>query len=841
VESSVLHQTWMADGRNLMTTLFQDVRYGLRLLWKSPGFTIVAVLSLALGVGANTAIFSIVDAVLLRSLPFSHPDRLVKIVANNRGVGARDIGLSVPEFDDLRLRAGIFEQVSALNGGPANLTGGERPQHLELLEVSPNYFSMLGTSAHIGRVFGPGDEAPGFAEAAVISDSLWASGFGRDPGVLGRKMLLDNDPYTIVGVLPPGFHHPGPTLATDVEIWITAGFRADPFPKPDRSLRSLPGAIGLLKPGISREQAQARLNAFTAQLRAEYATDYPAGSDWSIEIEPLQESLVGNVRPMLLVLMGAVALVILLASVNVANLLLARASGRQREMAVRRALGATRSRLILQMLTESLILSLVSGVVGLLTGIAALRFVPFLPGRIPRLTEVQVDWTVLGFALFVSLLAGLGFGLVPALQSSKAEIAVAIREGARGSGTSRKTKRLRGLLIASESALAVVLMVGAGLLLRTFWGLLQQNPGFNPSRIVAANLYLPVPNNPDLDRYAKSEVFNTFVREAVRRIGGLPGIDLASMTTDLPVAHLSRRRAVDIEDRPDESRKGLFSEITSVTPEHFKLLQASLVRGRYFTEDDDTGKQQVAIVDESTARTYWPDQDPVGRRLSMRSPRGAASPPCIVVGVIKDIKSDGLDQSGAPHIYRPIYQFPGPRSLSLIVTVRTSLSAATLEPLIRRELQAVDPDLPVFNVRTMNEVIDGSLSSRRFSAELVGVFAVVALLLASVGIYGLLAYMVGQRAHEIGVRMALGATPSIIGKMIVSRGVGLAGIGVGLGLILSGIMAPLISSLLYGVTPFDPEVFVAVPLILMVVVLLASYIPARRAARVNPIVALRAS
>ena len=825
-----------------MTTLLQDLRYGLRVLWKSPGFAIVAVLSLALGVGANTAMFSIVNAVLLRSLPFSHPERLVKIVASNRGVGARDIGLSVPEFDDLRSRAGVFDQVTATQGGPTNLTGAERPQRFELLEVSPNYFSMLGTSAHIGRVFGPGDEAPGFAEAAVISDSLWARGFGRDPGVLGRRLQLDNDPYTIVGVLPPGFRHPGRTVATDVEIWITAGFRADPFPKPDRSLRFLPGAIGLLKPGISLEQAQSRLNAFTTQLRAEYATDYPAGSGWSIEVEPLQESLVGNVRPMLLVLMGAVVLIILLALVNVANLLLARASGRQREMAVRLAMGATRSHMIRQLLTESMILSLVSGVVGVLTAIAALHFVQFLPARIPRLAEVQVDWTVLAFALLVSLLAGLGFGLVQALQSSKAEIAVAIREGARGSGTSGKTNRLRGLLIASESALAVVLMVGAGLLLRTFWGLLQENPGFNPSRIVAANLYLPVPNNPDMDRYAKPEILNSFVREAVRRVSAIPRVDLASMTTDLPVTHLSRRRPVNIEDRPDESGKGLFSEITSVTPEYFKVLQASLVRGRYFTEDDDIDRQPVAIVDESTARTYWPDRDPIGRRLSIRSIRGAANPPwCTVVGVIKDIKSDGLDQSGAPHIYRPIYQFPGPRSLSLSVTVRTSLPAASLEPLIRREIQAVDPDLPVFNVRTMNEVIDGSLASRRFSAELVGVFAVVALLLASVGIYGLLAYMVGQRAHEIGVRMALGATPSTIGKMIVSRGAGLAGIGVVVGLILSGIMAPLISSLLYGVRPIDPEVFIAVPLILMVVVLLASYIPARRAARVSPIVALRES
>ena len=632
-----------------MTTLLQDVLYGLRLLWKSPGFTIVAVLSLALGVGANTAIFSIVNAVLLRSLPFSHPDRLVKIVANNRGVGARDLGLSVPELDDLRTRAGVFDQVTATQGGPTNLTGGERPQHLELLEVSPNYFSMLGTSAHIGRVFGPGDEAPGFAEATVISDSLWARGFGRDPGILGRKLQLDNDPYTIVGVLPPGFRHPGSTVATDVEIWVTCGFRADPYPKPDRSLRVVPGAIGLLKPGISMEQAQARLDTFASQLRAEYATNYPSGSDWSIEAEPLQESLVGNVRPMLLVLMGAVVLIILLASVNVANLLLARASGRQREMAVRLALGASRARMIRQLLTESMILSLVSGVVGVLTAIAALHFVQFLPARIPRLAEVQVDWAVLAFALLVSLLAGLAFGLVPALQSSKAEIAVAIREGARGSGTSGKTNRLRGLLIASESALAVVLMVAAGLLLRTFWGLLQENPGFNPSRIVAANLYLPVPNNPDMDRYAKPDFFNSFVREAVRRVGAIPGVDLTSMTSDLPVTHLSRRRPVNIEDRPDESGKGLFSEITSVTPEYFKVLQASLVRGRYFTEDDDTGEQPVAIVDESTARTYWPGRDPIGRRLSIRSPRGAANPPwCTVVGVIKDIKSDASTNPELP-------------------------------------------------------------------------------------------------------------------------------------------------------------------------------------------------
>ena len=746
-----------------------------------------------------------------------------------------------PNWTISRTRAGVFDEVTALEAGPYKPDQRKHPQHLELLEVSSNYFSMLGISAHIGRVFGPEDEAQGMAEAIVISDSLWASQFGRNPGVLGRKMQLDNDPYTIVGVLPPGFRHPGRTAATDVEIWVTAGFRADPFPKPDRGLRGVPGAMGLLKPGISLKQAQSRLDAFASNLRAEYATNYPAGSDWSIEVVPLQKSLVGNVQPMLLVLMGAVVLIILLASVNIANLLLARASGRQREMAVRLAMGASRARMIRQMLTESVILSLVSGIVGVLTAMAALHFVQFLPARIPRLAEVQMDWTVLGFALLVSLLAGLGFGLAPALQSSKAEIAVAIREGARGSGTSGKTNRLRGLLIASESALAVVLMVGAGLLLRTFWGLLQEDPGFNPSRIVATNLYLPHPNNPDIDRYAHLEIFNSFVRETVRRVSTIPGVDLAAITTDLPVTHLSRQRAVNIEGRPDESGKGLFSEITSVTPEYFKVLQASLVRGRYFTEDDNTGKQPVAIVDETTARTYWPDRDPIGRRLSMQSFRknDTSKPWCTVVGVIKDIKSDGLDQSGATHIYRPMYQFPGPRSLSLGLTVRTSLSATSLEQLIRREIQAVDPNLPIFNVRTMNEVIDSSLALRRFSAELVGVFAVAALLLASVGIYGLLAYMVGQRAQEIGVRMALGAQRNDILKLVLAQGALLAGVGVCIGLILAAVASPMIAALLYGIRAHDPIVFLAVPLILLGVSFAASYIPARRAAKISPIVALR--
>ena len=820
-----------------MSTLFQDVRYGLRLLLKSPGFTIVAILSLALGVGANTAIFSIVNAVLLRPLPFPDADRLMKIISVNRSVGARDIPFAVPEIDDLN-RSGIFDQISITWAADANLTGTEHPQRLEMLGVSPNYFSMLGTSAQLGRVFGPVDTAEGFAEGTVISDSLWASGFGRDPNVLGRKLLIDNDPYTVIGVLPPGFRHPGSTVATDVDVWMTAGFRANPFPKPNRALRLLPGAIGLLKPGMSREQAQLRLDNLTAQLRAQYPNDYPAGSQWTIEIEPLQESLVGNVRPMLLVLMAAVIMVILLASVNIANLLLARASGRQREMAVRLAMGASRSRMIRQLLTESVILSVLAGVIGVLTAVAALHFVRLMPANIPRLGEVHVDLVVLLFALFISVLAGIGFGLAPALQSSRADIAMAIREGARGSGTSSKTASVRGILIASELAIAVMLMVGAGLLLRTFWGLLQENPGFNPSKVVAASIWLPVPNNPAADRYASEDTLNTFVKESIRRVSALPGVELVSMTTDLPVIHSTRRAAINLEDRPVESGQGLVAEVTRVTPEYFKVLQASLVSGRFFTEDDQPGKLLVAIIDESTARSYFPDRDPIGRRLSLG--RAVTNPPwTTVVGVIKDIRSDGLDTFGKPHVYQPFYQVPNIKAMHLVM--RTSLSAAGLEPQIRREVQLLDPGLPVFNVRSMNEVIAGSLASRRFSAELVGVFAGLALVLASVGIYGLLAYMVGQRSHEIGVRMALGAKPSMIGKMVMSRGAVLAGVGVLIGLICSGIFAPAISALLYGVHPIDPLVFLAVPLILMVVSLLASYVPARRAAKVDPIIALRES
>jgi predicted permease len=819
----------------MMETVFQDMKFALRVLRKSPLFTAVVVLTLALGIGANTAIFSIVNAVLLRSLPFRDPDRLEKITFSNPGVGLRDVPFSVPEFEDLKSRAGVFEEVSVVWPVSVNLTGAKEPQRLELLVVSPNYFSMLGATPQIGRLFGSEDFALGFATAAIISDGLWRRSYGADPNILGRNLRLDNDLYTVVGVLSPAFRHPGRTVAKDVEIWGTAGYSADPFPAPARNLRLLPGAIARLKPGLSLRQAQARLDIMASELRREFPSDYPPLAKWSIAMEPLQQSLVGDVRPMMLVLMGTVILIIVIASVNIANLLLARASARQQEIALRLTLGARRSRMVRQLLTETLILSLMGGLAGVATATFALgSILRFLPSGIPRLSEVRVDWMVLLFALFISVLTGLFFGLAPALQSTRPDVFAAIREGARGSGFSTKTNRLRSTLIVSELALAVVLMIAAGLLLRSFAGLLQANPGFNPSGVVAASIWLPVPNDPKADPYAGVAPQTAFVREALRRVRAIPGVDLAGMTSALPASAQANSAALSIEDRPVESSQDLRAEVIRVSPGYFEVMQSPLIRGRFFTESDEAGKEPVAIIDETTARRYWENRDPLGRRL--RFGQNASLPWLSIVGIVKDIKHDGLDVDGVPHIYVSMYQRP---SRVMSFALRTSLPASVLEPQIRREVQSVDPGLPVFNVRSMREVMDVSLAPRRFSSALVGAFAAVALLLASIGIYGLLAYMVGQRTHEIGIRVALGAQPSDILSLILRRGMLLSGAGILAGLFLAAIAAPMIASLLYGVHPIDPPVFLSVPLVFLAVAVLASSIPARRAMNVDPIVALR--
>jgi predicted permease len=822
--------------------LGSDLRYGFRLLCKNPGFAAVAILTLALGVGANTAIFSIVNAVLLHSLPYRDPDRLVRAYFNEPGLGLRDVRFSKPEMDDLLTRSGVFEDVTPIFEGSENLTGAKQPERVEGVNTSFSYFSMLGVTPQIGRLYGPQDFVPGVAPVVVISDGLWHRAYGADPNVIGRTIRIDGDPVTIIGVLPRGFRHPGPTTSGDAEVFAAFGFIGAPFPPPLRGTRIFPNGIGRLKPGVTLKQAQARLTAMAAQLRRDFPADYAPQAQWTIEIQPLQETLVGNVRPMLLVLLGAVILIVFIVSLNIANLLLARASGRQQEMAMRLALGASRGRMVRQLLTESMLLSLIGGAAGIATAVGTLGFLlRFVPSNVPRLNEVRIDWVVLAFALLISILTGLVFGLAPALHSAKVALTSAIREGGRGSGYSTKTGRLRDVLIISELAFAVMLMVGAGLLLRTLRDLLQENPGFNPTQVVTANTWLGVPNDPKTDPYLGIPGKVAFDRELLRRMRAIPGVELAAITSALPTTN-SNPNAVGglaiegfaIEDRPVESSQDLRAERIRISPDYFKVLQATLLRGRSFTEGDEDGKQQVAIIDEATARKYWPDRDPLGRQV--RFGKDPTKPWLTVVGIIRDIKNDGLDVDGVPHIFVSVYQDPN-KQVSLVL--RTSLPAALLEPQIRHEIQSIDPGLPVFNVSSMNRILDRSLASRRFSADLVGGFAGVALLLASIGIYGLLAYMVGQRSREISLRMALGARRWDVLKLILGRGVVLAGVGIVAGMIFSAATASLMASLLYGVRPHDLVVFLIVPLLLFAVAALASYIPARRATRVDPMRGLR--
>jgi len=578
------------------------------------------------------------------------------------------------------------------------------------------------------------------------------------------------------------------------------------------------------------------------QLRRDFPADYSPQSQWTVEIQPLQETLVGKVRPMLLVLLGAVILIGFIVSLNIANLLLARASGRHQEMAVRLALGASRGRVVRQLLTESMLLSLIGGAAGIAIAVGTLGFIlRFVPSNVPRLNEVRIDRVVLAFALLISILTGLVFGLAPALHSAKVALSSAMREGGRGSGYSTKTGRLRDLLIVSELAFAVVLMVGAGLLLRTLGDLLRENPGFNPTQVVTANTWLGNPNDPKTDPYSGISGKAAFSRELLRRIKAMPGVELAAITSALPTTNINPNAVgglanenLAIEDRPVESSQDLHAERIRISPEYFKVLQATLLRGRSFTEADEDGKPLVAIIDESTARKYWPDRDPLGRRL--RIGNNPSKPWTTVVGIVKDIKSDGLDIDGVPHIYVSTYQDPS-RQVNMVL--RTSLPTALLEPRIRQEIQTIDPSLPVFHVSSMNDILDRSLASRRFSADLVGGFAGVALVLASIGIYGLLSFMVGQRSREIGLRIALGARPADILKLIVTKGVILAGVGIIAGVILSASTASMMASLLYGVRPHDPAVFVVVPLLLFLVAVLASYVPAWRATKVDSITTLR--
>jgi len=822
-----------------MASFLQDVRYACRMLLKTPGFTLVAILTLALGIGANIAAFSIVDGVLLRPLPFTHSEQLVRVFDDLRSSNSKDVGMSVPQYWDYRDRAGIFQDIAVIWPIPANLTGVERPERIEVLATSANYFTMLGVQPELGRVFTMKDDVPGFINAVVLSDGFWHRAFGGDPKAIGKSLRLDGDLYEIIGVMAPGFHHPGKTLETEEDAYIAAGYNALPFPAPPlRSVRMLPGAIGRLKPGLSIAQAQAQLETFDAGLARAYATDYPPAAGWAPRLVSVQQDLTANVRSELFVLFAAVGFVLLIACVNLANLLLARASGRHREIAVRLALGAGRGRLVAQMLTESVLLAFVSGCVALVTVVVLKNaLLNFAPADIPRLNEVSISPGVLGFALLVSVLTGVIFGLAPALQAASPNQISNLREGSRGSGFSKRQMRVSSALVASEIALSLILLIGAGLFLRSFWQLLQVRPGFNPHQVVTAQIWLAYPNDPNQNRYFTTPKRAAFMREVLRRVSALPGVEEAAIGGggSLPLVRARNQVPFTIEGRRADSERTPVAEFASVSPGHFHALEIPLLSGRNFTDSGDDKGQQVVIVDEAFAHRYWPGDTPIGKRIKP-GPVQSTQPWLNIIGVVGNVRSDSLESQEVPHIYLSTFQAP---SYSSVIYARTAADAGTIGDAIRREVQAVDPDVPVYAVRTMEEVVARSMAERRFALEILGVFAVIALLLASIGIYGVMAYTFSQRTHEIGIRIALGAQRSHILRRALGEGMILVALGLAAGLFGALLLTQFLRSMLYAVKPTDPVTFIAIAALLTSVALLACFIPAQRATRVDPLVALR--
>ena len=823
-----------------METLLQDVRFGLRMLRKNAGFTAIIVLTLALGIGANTALFSVVDAVLLRPLPYAQPQQLVAVKADMPGVNLIDAGMSQPELDDFQKRSGVFEQISAVAAIDANITGREKPERVEATVISVNYFTLLHAKPALGRVFNDSDYREGFSEGAVISDSLWHTMFGADPNVVGQAVRLDTDLYTIIGVMPPDFRHPGRTLLHDVDIWVAAGFAGPPAPTPPvRSQRLIPGAIARLKPGLTLAQAQAKLDAFAAHLRQDYPADYAASAQWRPRLVPLQQEVVGNSGQMLFLLLAAVGVVLMIACVNIASLLLARSSARHREIAIRKALGAGSWRLIRQTLTESVMLSLCGGLVAVPVSFWLKDLLlTLVPSTLPRLAEVSLNGRALLFILALSVICGVLFGLAPALQMSDRQLVGKLGQGARGVGIASRQHRFLSALVACEFALSLVLMVGAGLLLRSFWKVLQVQPGFNSDHIVTAQLWLPVPNDPKNDPYPTQEKRNAFLNEVLRRVSALPGVNEVAIGGGNTA--FSRQRnslSFAIEGRIAAVGETPTAEVGFATPDLFHVLGTPLIRGRFFTDADNEKGEPVALIDQTAAERFWPHEDPVGKQIRIRLALMAGDEPLRrIVGVVGRTRSDGLDAPYAPHLFFPARE----NALNAMrVYIRTAASPEALEGPVLREVQAVDPDLPVFGVRALRTIISDSLASRRFAMQILGFFAATAMLLAAIGIYGVMAYFVSQRVREIGVRMALGAQRGDVLKLVVGQGMSLALIGVGLGVVAALALARLISGLLFDVSASDPLTLAALTALLTLVALLANYIPARRAARIDPMVALR--
>jgi putative ABC transport system permease protein len=821
-----------------MGALIQDLRYAWRVLIKSPVLAI-AVVTQALGIGANVAIFTLVNSVVLQPLPFREPDRLVRIFDDLGGRGAKNVGISVPELEDLRDRSGVFEQVSAIFPISTALSGGDRVERIELLGTHPSYFEILGAKAALGRVYSQADWVPGFVDGVVISDGLWKREFGSDPRIIGRRIRVDEDGYTIIGVMPSDFRHPGETFAgEDVDLWAAAGFRGDPFPAvPIRARRFLPGAMGRLKPGVTLKQAQGRLDTLVAQLQQTYPTDYPAQSRWSVRLESVQTTLTGNVRPTLVVLLAAVSVLLMMVCVNIASLLIARSSARTREFAIRQALGASRGRLVRQALTECVLISLAGGAAAILVlRFAQTALLALVPADVPRLAEVHSDWHALTLALALSIVTGVLFGLAPAAHASATDPNRDLKEGGRVGGRhSVRQTRSRAVLVTVEVAVSVMLLIGAGLLVRSFFAMLQQRPGLEPSGLTVGQIWIPFPNDPKANRYRTSPQRAVLVRELLRQLDTIPGVQGAAMGLANDVPFLNNVRNPTAISFPDDAttlqndRAAIFG---AVSPNYFEVLGVPLLKGRDLTAHDEETTKQVVVANESFARAFsFP-----GRALIGRTVRIGVLGEFEIVGVVADVRDRGLDGAPAPRLYASIFQAS---NNSLSVFLRTRSDPSTMKETLAQTVHNVDGELPVFGVRTMAEMMSASMARRRFSLFLMSAFAAVALLLAALGIYGVMDFVVSERTQEFGIRSALGARPREILMLALRPGLVLASTGVAVGVGASLVTTRLMSSLLFGVSAADPFIFALVPVVLVVVAAIACAHPARRATSLSPMEALR--